>query len=328
MKTIAVTGAGGHIGNVVCRQLVASGYKVKALVFRDASALKGVAVEIIKGDIFESAAADKLLSQTDAVIHLAAMVSIGHEPKALVEHVNFNGTEAVIDAAIRQHVKAFYHVSSVHAHCSPGVEGKIDESTPYALEPRFAGYDRSKAKAEQAVIAARSKGLRTTIFNPTAVIGPFDFKPGLTGKLVLQLAQGKIPMLTPLGYDWVDVRDVADTIVHAIQQEVFDEKFLLTGEWAPLTEVARLTAQFSGRPAPKLVAPFWLAHAGVPFVQLFAKFSGSEPLYTKESLRAVQEGCKKIIGDKARKILNHNPRPLEETVKDTVQWFRDRKLIA
>lgn len=204
----------------------------------------------------------------------------------------------------------------------------IDEQTPYALEPRFAGYDRSKAKAEQAVIAARKRGLHTTIFNPTAVMGPYDFKPGLTGKMVLQLCQGKIPMLTPLGYDWVDVRDVADTIVHAIQQEVYDAKFLITGKWAPLTEVARLTAQFSGRPAPKLVAPFWLAHIGVPFVQFYAKFSGSEPLYTKESLRAVEEGCKKINGDKARKTLNHTPRPLEETVKDTVQWFRERELIA
>lgn len=118
MKTIAVTGAGGHIGNVLCRQLVASGFKVKALVYRDASALDGVPVEIIKGDIFDSVSIDKLLCQTDAVVHLAAMVSIGHEPEALVEKVNFHGTEALIDAAIRQGVKALYHVSSVHAHRS------------------------------------------------------------------------------------------------------------------------------------------------------------------------------------------------------------------
>lgn len=324
---IAVTGAGGHIGNVLCRALIADNHSVKALVYRDEKPLHQIGAEIVHGDLFNAQSLDRLMSGTDAVVHLAAVVSIGYEPRDFVEHVNVNGTKAVIDAALRNSVRRLYHVSSVHAHESPGLNGTLDEDTPYALADRYRGYDRSKALGERAVLQARESGLQTTIFNPTAVLGPHDFKPGLTGKMILQLCRGQIPMLTPLGYDWVDVRDVANAIAFAVENEVANEKFMLSGEYAPVTEVAALTAIYSGKRAPKFTAPFWLARLGIPFAALQAKITGQEPLYTADSLKAIEEGCRNVSCLKAKQQLSYQTRPLSESVKDTVDWFREKQLI-
>jgi len=204
----------------------------------------------------------------------------------------------------------------------------MNEQTPYCLDEQKAGdYDRSKAQAEQAVIAARSEQLKTTIFNPTAVLGPFDFKPGFTGQLVWDLCHGKIPMLTPRGYDWVDVRDVADAIVTALERNVANEKFILSGEYAPVAEVAALAAIYSGRPAPKITVPFWLARIGVPFVALQSKITGQVPLYTADSLKAIEEGCRNVSCLRAKQQLDYKTRQLDESVKDTIAWFREQQLI-
>jgi len=324
---IAVTGAGGHIGNVLCRALSANYHQVKALVHSDDKPVKNIAVEIVRGDLFNADSLDQLMNDVDAVVHLAAVVSIGHVPRDFVEHVNINGTQAVIDAALRNGVRRLYHVSSVHAHASPGLEATIDENTPYALAERYRGYDRSKALGEQAVLQSRERGLETTVFNPTAVIGPYDYKPGLTGKMILQLYRGRIPALTPLGYDWVDVRDVADAIVFALEHQVVNEKFMLSGEYAAVKEVAELIAIHSGRPAPKLTVPFWLARVGVPFVALQSRISRQAPLYTADALKAVEEGCRNIDCSRAKQKLNYRARPLHESVADTIEWFREQQLI-
>jgi len=324
---IAVTGAGGHIGNVLCRALSANNHHVKALVNSDDKPVKNIGLEIVPGDLFNADSLDRLMNEVDAVVHLAAVVSIGHVPRDFVEHVNVNGTQAVIDAALRNGVRRLYHVSSVHAHASPGFEATIDENTPYALADRYRGYDRSKALGEQAVLQARERGLETTVFNPTAVIGPYDYKPGLTGKMILQLYRGRIPALTPLGYDWVDVRDVAEAIVFAVEHQVVNEKFMLSGEYAPVKEVAELVAIHSGKPAPKYTAPFWLARVGIPFVTLQSKFTRQVPLYTSDALKAIKEGCRNIDCSRARQLLKYRVRPLHDSVSDAIAWFREQLLI-
>lgn len=324
---IAVTGAGGHIGNVLCRALVAGNHSVKALVHSEEKPVQNIGVEIIRGDLFNAESLDQLMNGVDAVVHLAAVVSIGHVPRDFVEHVNVNGTKALIDAVLRNGVRRLYHVSSVHAHESPGLNATLNEDTPYALADRYRGYDRSKALGERTVLESRERGLETTIFNPTAVLGPHDYKPGLTGKMILQLYRGQIPMLTPLGYDWVDVRDVAGAIVFAIEKNVANEKFMLSGKYAAVSEIAEIIASHSGRRVPKITVPFWLARVGVPFVALHSKITRQVPLYTSDSLKAIEEGCRNIDCSRARKHLNYRPRPLEESIEDTIAWFREEQLI-
>lgn len=318
---VAVTGAAGHIGNVICRRLLERGHEVRALVYRESQSLDGLGLEKIQGDILDEQILDALLKNVDAVCHSAAMISIGDVAPNLVHTTNVIGTQKVLDAAIRNGVGQFSYLSSVHAHHSPGLNGTMNENTPYVGADNRSAYDRSKAAAEKAVLAARDRGLNTLIFNPTAVIGPYDFKPGLSGQMVLRLARKKIPMLTPLGFDWVDARDVANAVVHAMEQEISNEKFMLPGSWCSVQELAEIICRYAKVPAPRFTAPFWLARTGVPFIGLYSRMTGQAPLYTYESLRTLEETCQNVEGNHAARMLQYRPRLLEETIADTVNWF-------
>lgn len=324
---IALTGVTGHIGNVLCRLLIARGHEVTGLVRKESAAIKDLQITKVLGDVHSLDKLDELMQNADAVVHLAAIISLGGVTNKEIYSVNVGGTKNMLAAAQRNGVPRLYHVSSIHAHQSPGIGGTMNESTPYTDSTRK-GYDHSKAEAEAAVIAARDAGLKTTIFNPTGVVGPYDFKPGFAGKAIIQLCERKVPMLTPLGYDWVDVRDVARAICTAIENRVENEKFLLPGAWRRLTELAAIIENHTGIRTPKRTAPFWLAKMGLPFMSLYGKISGRPPLYTAESLRTIRESCNNVQKDHAAVILNHEPRPLEETVPDAIDWFRKNNYLS
>lgn len=323
---IALTGATGHIGNVLCRLLLERGHEVAALIRTESAAIQGIGVSTVIGDLDDHDRLDELMQGADAVVHLAAIISIGHISNEQVYSVNVGGTQNMLAAARRNGISHFYHLSSIDAHISPGLHGVLDESTPY-VDASKRGYGHSKATAEQAVIAARDKGMKTTVFNPTGVVGPYDFKPGFLGKLVVDLCHKRIPVFTPLGYDWVDVRDVADAICVAIERRVANEKFLLPGAWRSLTDLGDIVQANTGVAPPSYTVPFWLAKTGVPFIRLYGRLSGSPPLYTAESLRTLQGTCKNVRCDRATRSLDYNPRPLEDVIPDTIDWFRQNGYI-
>ncbi|TVR42510.1 MAG: NAD-dependent epimerase/dehydratase family protein [Cryomorphaceae bacterium] len=320
MKTIAVTGASGHLGNVLCRELLREGFAVRVAVHHDLRALEGLPVERVQCNVLHPAHLDELLKGADLLCHLAAVVSVDDGRNKTLAQTNIQGTDHAIEACLKAGIPLYYF-SSVHAHESPGSNGVMNEQSPYHAVGGSA-YDRSKSIAEQRVITARHQGLRTTVFNPTAVIGPFDFKPGYTGQLVQRLLQRRIPMLTPGGFDWLDVRDVARAAVLAIRNDVLNDKFMLSGEWCSLADLAVVVAREADIRPTQRVAPFWLAHVGLPFVQNWNRLRNEPLLYTRNALRTIQSSCRNVDSSRARDILNWQPRPLPETVRDTVEWFQ------
>ena len=323
---VAVTGATGHIGNNICRTLLERGHSLKILIQPGSFLPDDLQAEKIYGNLADTNAIDRLLKNADAVCHSAAVISIGATAPEIVHRVNVEGTRNILGSAEKNGVKNLFYLSSIHAHESPGLLEIMDESAP--LKNAGGAYDISKATAEREMIKARSNGLCTTIFNPTAVLGPHDYRPGLTGKMLLDVSRKTIPMLTPLGYDWVDVRDVAEAISTAIDNQVCNEKFFLSGGWRSIVEVAGIAASHVGVKPPRFTAPFWLAKCGVPFVGLYSRLSGQQPLYTYESLHTIQNSCQQICSDHAKKELNFTPRSLEETICDTIDWFRQNNYLS
>ncbi len=320
MITIAVTGASGHLGNVLCRELLKEGFAVRAAVHRDLRALEGLPVERVPCDILNPAHLNELLKGADLLCHLAAVVSVDDGRQSALTQTNVQGTREVVNACLRAGIPLYYF-SSVHAHVSPGANGTMNEQSPYHSTGGSA-YDRSKSAAEQWVLKAREQGLASVVFNPTAVIGPYDFKPGYTGQLVQRLLQHRIPMLTPGGFDWIDVRDVARAAVLAIQKNVLNNKFMLSGEWCSLADLAVMVAEEAGIRPMRRIAPFWLAYLGLPFVQNWNRLRNEPLLYTRNSLHTIQTSCRNVDSSHARKTLGWQPRTLEETVGDTVRWFQ------
>lgn len=317
---IAVTGASGHIGANLCRELLHQGHSVRVLVHRTDQGIKELPLEFVRGDLMEPSSLSLLVRDIDIVFHLAAVISIQVNKKEEIFEKNVGGTRNILKAAKKEGVKRFIHFSSIHALDSLPFDRTLDESRPLALKDRIE-YSRSKAMAELAVWEAVKEGLDAVIINPTAVIGPFDYAPSLLGRALILIYQGKIPALIHGGYDWVDVRDVAEASVAAVEKGGKGERYLLSGYWKTLGELAELIYGISGRRYRKMTCSAGLAKVGLPFLKLYCRLNGSQPLYTRDSLRILQTGHKEISSAKAERFLRFNPRPIEETLRDTFEWF-------
>ena len=323
---IAVTGANGHVGINLCLALQEKGHYVRALNHKNDFGLKHINVESFKGDLLNTDSLRSFLVDIEVVVHLAAKISIKGDPDGSVQKINVEGTRNILDLAIKSGIKRFIHFSSIHAFQQEPLDEVLDEMRPTVNSGAFS-YDRSKAEAEKIVLASAKNGFDTIVLCPTAIIGPVDYEPSLTGKAMLELYNHQIPALVPGGYNWVDVRDVVDGCIAAIEKGRSGEKYLLSGQWRSLKDVATLITKHTGMKTTSVVMPFWIAQVGLPFITAFSKITGSEPIYTKESLQIIKNGNRNISNAKARSELGFNPRNLDDTIKDLFIWYRENDFV-
>ena len=263
----------------------------------------------------------------EVVYHLAAHISIFRDEWPLLESVNVIGTRNVVEACLRCGVRRLVHFSSIHAVTGASVDIPVDESNPLVESRRYPPYDRSKAAAEKEVYKGIEKGLDAIIISPTAIIGPYDYRPSHFGEALLRLANGRLPALVSGGFDWVDVRDVIEGAMRAEERAPTGAKYLLSGHWVSLRDLARLVEQITGVPAPGFVCPMWLARIGAPFISAFDRLAGRRPLYTSASLQALRDN-RNISHQKATRELDYHPRPFRETLIDTLSWFEETGQLA
>jgi dihydroflavonol-4-reductase len=318
----AVTGGSGHLGANLVRVLLAAGHRVRALVHRDTRALDGLDVARVAGDVLDPATLPALVSGADVVFHLAGCVSIAGDPNGLVLRTNVEGTRHVAAACLEARVRRLVHVGSIHVYTGHPLDAIVDESRPLAdTERRPAPYDRSKALAQREALAAAARGLDAVSLHPTAIVGPHDFKGSRTGQVLAALAAGRMPALVDGGFDWVDARDVSAALLSAAERGRRSGSYLLPGHWRSVAELARAVAGCGGAAPPRLVVPLWLARAGAPLVEAGARLAGTEPLFTREAMETLRKH-RRISGDRARRELGWDPRPFEETVRDSLAWLR------
>jgi dihydroflavonol-4-reductase len=319
--TTVVTGASGHIGANLIRALLAKGRTVRALHHVNLRAIENLDVEIVPGDVCDPSSLRKAFKGADVVYHLAARISLSMNDYPVLEPINVAGTRNVVQACLDCGVRRLVHFSSIHAFIQESVGKPIDETCPL-VEPRNCPpYDRSKAAGEKEVRSGIERGLDAVIISPTAVIGPYDYEPSFLGEALLNLARGKMPALVAGGFDWVDVRDVVEGALTAEEQAPTGAKYLLSGHFASVSDLAVMVEEIIGTPAPKLIMPRWLAYIGAPFMAGFAQLIGKRPLYTSASVRALHSG-QDVSHDRAARDFGYQPRPLRQTIIDTFEWFR------
>ena len=322
---IAVTGASGHIGNNICRLLLQVGHKVRALVHIHSNSLERLDVEKVRGDILDPASLKRFCAGADIVIHAAGKISISGDPDGSVYNINVNGTKNIVEACLAAGTERLIYISSIHA-LQQFPEAELDETRPLVGEEGFL-HDFSKSEAEKEIAKGLAQGLGTIIINPTAIIGPHDFQPSLMGKGLIALYNRKVPAIVAGGFDFVDVRDVAKTVITAIEKGRSGDRYLLSGMWKTVKELAQLVQDITGKTAPKFTSPNWLARMGVPLAKAYSFFTNTPMLYTKETLDVLLRCNRNISCSKAKRELYFYPRPLVETLKDTFDWYKQTGMI-
>jgi len=320
--TVVVTGASGHVGANLIRTLLAQGRPTRALLHTNRQAIEGLDIEVIEGDICDLESLCATFNGAEVVYHLAANISLSMDSWPLLESVNVTGTRNVVEACLRCRVCRLIHFSSIHALVQEPISIPIDESRSLVESPDCPPYDRSKAAGEKEVYKGIERGLDAIIINPTAIIGPYDYQPSHFGEVLLALAKGKLPALVAGGFNWVDVRDVVEGVLRAERWGPPGAKYLLSGHWVSLRDLALMVAEATGVTAPSFVCPMWLARIGTPIITAFNRIAGRRPLYTSVSLRALCSN-RNISHERATRELDYHPRPFQETLIDTLRWFEE-----
>jgi len=322
MDIVAVTGATGHLGNVLVRELLSRGKRVRVLVepSDDLRPLSGMPIEIVRGDVLRRETLAGAFSGADLVFHMAGVVSISSLDVNLVRTVNVDGTRNVVDAARRAGVRRLVYTSSVHAFTEPPSGGVLVETAGYdpALAP--GDYGKAKAQASCIVLEAIRGGQDAVIVNPTAVLGPFDFRISEMGELLRMFARRRLPAVVDGGYDFVDVRDVANGHLLAAEKGRTGESYLLTGGRMSVRELMRVLGDEAGRRPPRLVLSLPVAAAIARFAPAWEKITGRRALLTPYAVHTISIDFE-IRDRKARDELGFTSMPVEQSLRDAWRWM-------
>ncbi len=326
-KTIfLVTGAFGHLGNVVVRDLLARGARIRAIIHpRDLSDERfNFPVELYRGDLanitsikaaFVHDPDEKLI-----VIHMASIISTMLGVFKRLYRTNVVGTKNLIRLAIEAKTTRFIYVSSVHALSEKQHGTTIDEQTDFNPKKVVGSYAKSKAMASKLVYSYRHE-LDINIVHPSGIIGPFDYAYSQTNQVFYDFLKGKLKAIIKGGYDFVDVRDVSQGILAVLDHGNPGQTYLLTGHYVTVKEMLTILATLAHKKVPKIF-PLWLAKIVAPFIETWAKMTKIRPLFTPYSLYTMSANGL-FSHDKATQELHYNPREIALTIKDVYQWYFD-----
>ncbi len=322
---ILVTGAAGHIGNVLVRELTSEGRRVCALILpgEDISSLDGLDIELAEGNVLDPLSLDKAMEGVDIVFHLAGVISIMPGHNELMRKVNVDGTKNVLRAAKKAGVARLVYTSSIHA-LSRNWKGRIDERVPFDPDNPVGGYDRTKAEASLAVLDAVKGGLDAVIVCPTGVIGPHDYRGSEMGDLLMDWLRRKIHFLVKGAYDFVDVRDVARGHMLACDRGRTGEVYILSGWQIKVLELKKLVQDVLGCRIVSVTIPMRMAKIGAKIMPLYYRLTKKTPKFTDYSLETLQSNSN-VSSKKSKRELGYNPRDLAITIKDTVRWLVQKK---
>ena len=323
MGIALVTGANGFVGCHVVRALAARGTHVRALVRpgADRRALDGLVCELAFGDVRDRDAVERAVRGCDEVYHVAADYRLWVMDEAPMYAANVEGTRNIIDAAHAAHARRIIHTSTVGA-LGIGADGLGREDTPVTLEAMVGPYKRSKFLAEQEAVKAAREGIPVVIVNPSTPIGPHDYKPTPTGRIIVDFLNRRMPAYVDTGLNLVAVEDCAHGHLLAAERGRIGEKYILGGENLTLKEMLLRLSQLSGLAAPRVRLPFAMALGFAFGAEAVARTLTHRP--PRASLTEVRMARKKMFFDsaKARAELGYETTPVDDALKRAIKFFR------
>ncbi|MCH7841660.1 MAG: NAD-dependent epimerase/dehydratase family protein [Chloroflexi bacterium] len=325
---VLVTGATGFIGGNLARELWRRGDDVRALVRPGSNRLtiQDTGIIPVEGDILDRQSIDRAVLGCEAVFHVAAAYTFWSRNPAEVSRTNVEGTVNVLEAARQAGVSRTVYTSTVGTVGLPK-DGLGDESTLLDPKTLHGHYKRSKLQAEQEALAMAAAGMPLVVVNPTAPVGPWDVKPTPTGKMVLDFLRRRIPAYLKTGMNLVDVADVVAGHILALEKGRSGERYILGNRNVSLKEIFDILSRLTGLPAPRIRAPYWLV-VGVGYADRFVEGTllRREPAIPVEGVLASKIPAY-VSCEKAVRELGQPQRPIEDALKQAVEWFSDHGYV-
>ncbi len=321
---ILITGGTGFLGSYIIKQLVEKNYAVRAI--RRGNKLptwisKEITdkVEWVEGDILDVVALQDAMEGVDTVIHSAAIVSFLRKDREQMYQVNVEGTANVVNMALEKNVSRLVHISSVAALGRTAGGGHVNEEKKWEESKVNTHYAKSKFKAELQVWRGVSEGLDAVILNPSTILGFGDWHSSSCA-IFKQVYEG-FNWYTPGINGFVDVEDVAKAVIHCMESDISEQRFIINGDTWPFKKLQDTIADnFKKKRPGRKTTPFLLAIAW-RLEKVKSLLTGKKPLLTKESARVAQSQTF-FENDKILKALpGFSFTPLEETIENACKKY-------
>lgn len=327
--TTLVTGASGHVGANLVRELLKRGEKVRVLLREGSNnkAVDGLDVERVFGDLRDYESLKAAVKGCSRVYHLAAFVSIRSGDRPILYDVNVLGTRKLMRACREEGVEKVVHCSSYGA-IGNNPKGASTEEWNVSPYEETTDYEISKAFAELEVYQEIVKGLPAVIVCPCGIVGPHDYKPSMVGKTIIDFAHGKMRGYVGGGFDFVAMKDVVEGHILAMEKGEIGERYLLRGENLTIEQTLIWLSELTGKPMPKLKIPTLLMQ-NIAIVKDWVEqkfFPNVIPRFNYHSIRLLQCG-KYGSSEKTERELGLKPSPVKEAYWESVEWFKEQGVI-
>lgn len=324
---VLITGATGFVGSHLARKLLAQGHHVRVLRRQKSSlaALEGLDVEHVIAELADEARLIEGLRGVEIVFHVAAVAAYWRNSKAPIYTANVDGTAALLRASEQAGVRRFIFTSSLAAVGYNKGGAAADENTYFNVDPRISPYGHSKFLAEAEVLRAVQRGLDAVILNPAIIIGPGDVNQ-ISGSLIIEVARGNLPMMPQSGgTSFIDVRDVADAHIAAVEKGRRGERYILGAVNMTHKAFTRLVCDVVGVKPPAIPAPGFIIPAAAALVDA-GRWLGLDLPAEGNQLRL---SSKDIYADTSKMWRElHVPQiDIRQSIQETYDWYREAGLL-
>ncbi|HVN08654.1 MAG TPA: hopanoid-associated sugar epimerase [Patescibacteria group bacterium] len=324
-----VTGATGFVGSHVARLLVSRGDAVRVLVRPSSRVemLDGIACERVTGDLRDLESLHSALRGIQRVFHVAADYRLWSRDPSEIYSSNVEGTRNLLSVARECGVERVVYTSTVATIAVPVTGEKLpDESTPARLEQMIGHYKRSKYIAESEALAFARHGLNVVVVNPTTPVGPGDWKPTPTGRIIVDFLNGKMPAFVDTGLNLVAVEDVAEGHLLAAERGKPGERYLLGAENLSLEQILGTLAKITGRRAPRARIPHSVALVAAYVDSAVSRLLGREPHIPVEGVKIARHRMF-VNTSRAERELGFRPGSVAAALERAVRWYESRGYV-
>jgi len=330
MKPALVTGANGHLGSNICRQLIARGEPVRAMIRATAEAkpLESLGVEIVRGDIMDPASTAAAIAGCGRVYHTAAgFLMWSKDPERDIIRPSVEGTRNVIEAAAKAGVDKVVYTSTTGTMGFSLTPTPLDES--HFNEHPHTHYVRGKVAAEKEAFAiSKRSGLALCSTHPGLIFGPRFSKPSESVRQVSEFVNQGVPLYFEGGFSVVDVEDVARGSLAAMDRGAIGERYILSGENVTVKAAFDIMAELTGLKAPSIKAPVGVVRVLAGLMELGSKLTGSRPILDRSQVDEFAGKYCYFDSSKAKRELGYTFLSARDTVRRTIAWLVDKGFVT
>ncbi len=324
-----VTGATGFLGRAVAEELVRRKAQVHALVLHDDPYINLLPKEVhtVIGDVCDKGSLSDFFADADSrtcVIHCAGIVSVASRPGPRLYQVNVGGTWRVLRQCMAHDVGKMVYVSSVHAIPEKPKGCIITEDCEFSPGLVDGDYAKSKAAATELVFDAAERGLNASIVLPSGIIGPGDLQGGSFTSMARSFLAGKLPLAVRGGYDFVDVRDVANGILACSESGEPGKGYILSGCYVTIRRMLQLVGKAAKLKYRPICLPLGLARLAAPYYER-RSLRERKPLFFTPYSVSVLASNGQFSHAAASECFAYQPRPMEETLGDMTAWLLEQR---